>query len=124
LASTLFLAAGLLCIVTAVVHSLIGEARLIGPLLRGRQGVMARPLSRQVVRFAWHWTSALWLLVAAVLLAAALGQPVERWLLACIGAAHVVMGLFDAVITRGKHIGWPLITLIGGLTLLALLQTR
>jgi hypothetical protein len=66
----------------------------------------------------------LWLVVAAVLLSAAFGDPVERWLLGVIGVAHLAMGLFDAVLTRGKHIGWPLITLIGGLTLLALLQTR
>jgi hypothetical protein len=123
-AETLFLAAGGLCALTALVHSLFGEARLIGPLVRSRSGVMGRPQARQVIRFAWHWTSVLWLLVAAVLVAAGLGQPVARWLLACIGVAHVVMGLFDAAITRGKHIGWPLITLIGGLTLLALFQTR
>ena len=120
----LLLAAGVLCTLTALVHSLFGEIRLIGPLVRGRSGVMGRPLARQVIRFAWHWTSVLWLLVAAVLVAAGLGQPVARWLLACIGGAHLALGLFDLVITRGRHIGWPPITLIGGLVLLALLQTR
>jgi hypothetical protein len=123
-ASNLYLAAGLLCLATALLHSLLGEVRLIGPILRGRHGVLSRPLSRQVTRFAWHWTTVLWLVVAAVLLSAAFGDPVERWLLGVIGVAHLAMGLFDAVLTRGKHIGWPLITLIGGLTLLALLQTR
>ena len=124
MASALFLAAGVVCVLTALVHSLVGEVRLIGPLVRSRSGVMGRPLVRQVVRFAWHWTSVLWLLVAAVLVSAGLGHQVERWLLACIGGVHLALGLWDAVITRGRHIGWPLITLIGGLTLLALLQTR
>lgn len=124
MASALLLAAGGLCVLTALVHSLLGEARLIGPMVRGRQGVLGRPFARQVVRFAWHWTSVLWLLVATVLLSAGLGHPVEIWLLRVIGAVHLAMGLLDAVITRGKHIGWPLIVLIGGLTLLATLQTR
>ena len=120
----LLLAAGVVCVLTALVHSLVGEVRLVGPLVRSRSGVMGRPLVRQVVRFAWHWTSVLWLLVAAVLLSAGLGHPVEIWLLRVIGAAHLAMGLLDAVITRGKHIAWPLLVLVGGLTLLATLQTR
>ena len=124
MAATLLLAAGVLCVLTALLHSLLGEARLIGPMVRGRQGVMGRPLARQVVRFAWHWTSLLWLLVATVLVSAWLGHPVEIWLLRVIGAAHLAMGLLDAVITRGKHIAWPLLVLIGGLTLLATMQTR
>ena len=124
MAATLLLAAGVLCVLTALVHSLLGEVRLIGPMVRGRQGVMSRPLARKVMRFAWHWTAVLWLLVAAVLVSAGLGNTVEIWLLRVIGAAHLAMGLLDAVITRGKHIGWPLIVLIGGLTLLATLQTR
>jgi hypothetical protein len=122
--SLLLLAAGALCVLTALIHSLLGEARLVGPLVRSRSGVMGRPLARQVTRLAWHWTSMLWLIVAAVLIAAGLGEPVAPWLLACIGGTHLAMGLFDAVITRGRHVAWPLITLIGGLTLLALLQTR
>ena len=124
MASVLFLAAGVVCVLSALVHSLVGEVRLVGPLVRSRSGVMGRPLARQVVRFAWHWTSVLWLLVGAVLVSAGLGHPIERWLLACIGGVHLALGLWDAVITRGRHIGWPLITLIGGLTLLATMQTR
>jgi hypothetical protein len=120
----MLLAAGVLCVLTALVHSLLGEARLIGPLVRGRQGVLGRPLSRQVVRLAWHWTSVLWLLVASVLVSAGLGHPVEIWLLRVIGATHLAMGLLDAVVTRGKHIAWPPLVLVGGLTLLATLQTR
>ena len=120
----LFLAAGVVCVLTALVHSLVGEVRLIGPLVRSRSGVMGRPLARQVVRFAWHWTSVLWLMVAGVLVSAGVGHAVDTWLLACIGGVHLVLGLFDAAVTRGRHLGWPMLILIGGLTLLALLQTR
>jgi len=124
MASQLFLAAGVVCVASALMHSLLGEAWLIGPLVRGRAGSMARPITRQIARLAWHWTSVLWLMVGGVLVSAGIGHPVDTWLLACIGGVHLVLGLFDAVITRGRHLGWPLLILIGGLTLLALLQTR
>jgi hypothetical protein len=122
--SELYFAAAAACLAPALMHSLLGEAWLVGPLVRGRSGVLARPLARQVTRFAWHWTSMLWLMVAGILVSAGLGHPVETWLLACIGGVHLVLGLIDAVITRGRHVGWPFIVLIGGLTLLALYQTR
>ena len=121
---TLFLAAGVACVASALIHSLLGEAWLVGPLVRGRSGVMGRPISRQVTRLAWHWTSVLWLMVGGVLVSAGLGHAVDTWLLACIGGVHLALGLFDAVVTRGRHLGWPMLILIGGLTLLALLQTR
>jgi hypothetical protein len=124
MASELFLAAGIACAVSALMHSLLGEAWLIGPLVRGRNGVMGRPITRQIARLAWHWTSVLWLMVAAVLVSAGLGHAVQTWLLACIGGAHLVLGLFDALVTRGRHLGWPLLVLIGGLTLLGLYQSQ
>ncbi len=124
MAVTLFLAAGVACVASALMHSLLGEAWLVGPLVRSRTGVMGRPSARQVTRLAWHWTSVLWLMTGGVLVSAGLGHPVDTWLLACIGGVHLVLGLFDAVVTRGRHLGWPLLVLIGGLTLLALLQTR
>jgi hypothetical protein len=124
MASELLLAAGVASVVSALMHSLLGEAWLIGPLVRSRSGVMGRPTTRQVARLAWHWTSVLWLMVGGVLFSAGLGHHVDPWLLACIGGAHLVLGVFDAVVTRGRHLGWPLLILIGGLTLLALLQAR
>jgi len=124
MASQLFIAAGIACAASALMHSLLGEAWLIGPLLRGRSGVLNRPLSRQVARLAWHWTSMLWLMVAGVLVSAGLGAAIETWLLASIGGAHLALGLFDAVVTRGRHVGWPLLVLVGGLTLLGVWQIR
>ena len=124
MASQLFIAAGVACVVSALMHSLLGEAWLIGPLVRSKSGSMGRPITRQVARLAWHWTSVLWLMVGGVLVSAGLGHAVDTWLLACIGGVHLVLGLFDAAVTRGRHLGWPMLILIGGLTLLALLQTR
>ena len=114
----LFAASGL-CVITALIHSYFGEKRLISPVINSAHGVMMNPLAKQVMRFAWHWTSMLWILVAAYLAFAAQGQIAHRPLLLGIGFFHLMAGLFDGIITRGKHIGWLPITLIGVMVLLA-----
>lgn len=116
----LLILAGITAIATALVHSILGEKRLIGPIILSDAAIMRSPLAKQVLRLAWHWTSALWVLVAGVLIHAGMGNFVDRPLLMVIGIAHLFAGLADAILTRGKHVGWPLITLIGVLTLLAL----
>lgn len=113
----LLLWAGALCAVTAMIHSVLGEQRLLRPQFAAPSGVMESPLARAVTRVAWHWMSALWVLVGAVLAAAAYGDVSAPWLVIAIGAVHVVAGLADAIVTKGRHIGWPLIFLIGVLTL-------
>ncbi len=119
----LLLWAAALCGITAVVHSVLGEMRLIWPMLADKSGLMESPLARNLTRFAWHWTSLLWLLVGALLYAAAYGDILAPWLGIAVGAVHVVAGIADGALTRGRHIGWPLITLIGVFTLLSVYLT-
>jgi hypothetical protein len=108
-------------LVTAFTHSFFGERRLIGPLVASNDGVMGRVLAKRVVRFAWHLTSLLWLGQAALLLRAALEPAYFDPPLICgIGVLYVLVGGFDAVATRGRHIGWPLLTAIGVFALLSL----
>jgi hypothetical protein len=116
--------AAALIVITALAHSVLGEQRLIGPLLAKADGVLESPLARNVTRFAWHWTSALWLLAAAVLALSAYGDIQLPWLVFAIGAAHFVFGVADAILTKGRHVGWPLITLAGALALLAFYLTQ
>ena len=122
----LLLMAAALCAITALVHSVLGEQRLIQPILASGIPLMESPLARGITRFAWHWTAVLWFGVAAVLALTAYGDIDAPWLILAIGTAHLVAGLADGILTRGKHIGWPLITIIGGLTLFAYytLQTQ
>ena len=66
-----------------------------------------------LVRFAWHYTSVL--MVVTALLVAWPGAPLP--LVKITGVAWLVAGVFDAIVTRGKHVGWPLLSLAGILTL-------
>ena len=94
---------------TALVHGVLGERRLIRPLMMPDQGVMSVDLARRVFRLAWHALSLLMLVSAASVVWP--GTPRELILL--IGTAWTATGLFDALYTRGKHIGWPFLTASG-----------
>jgi len=120
--SALLILAAVLVVLTCLTHSLLGERRLIGPLLTLRAGVLQSDLARQVLRFAWHLLSALGLLLAYLLFT--YGQDPDAAnlvMITLIGLTLTGFGLFDAIYTRGKHIGWPLLTAAGVTTLAALL---
>ena len=94
---------------TALMHGALGEKRLIQPLLLLDQGIMAVDLARKVFRFAWHAMSLLMLVSAASVVWP--GTP--RALILLIGAAWTAVGLADGLYTRGRHIGWPILTASG-----------
>lgn len=117
--NTLLVCSGILCMITALIHSILGEQKIIGPLLDLHQGVMQRKQARQVTRLAWHWTSVLWCLIGLYLLVSAWAEVLFQPYVIAIGLVHLSAGIFDGVLTRGKHIGWFPITLIGVLVLAA-----
>ena len=101
-------------VITALAHSILGERRLIIPLLALNQGVMASPLSRDVMRLAWHGTSILLGAPAYVLAYQALHPDLaQKPVVLAIGLAMTGFGLLDAIISKAKHVGWPLLTLAG-----------
>jgi hypothetical protein len=104
----LWLSAGLMAL-TALVHSWLGEKRIVGPLLAYRDGVMQRPLARVIVRYAWHVTSAL--MLATALAVAWPGTP--GGLVLSIGIVWLALGLTSLVASRGKHVGWPVLMSAG-----------
>jgi hypothetical protein len=116
----LFTAAALL-VITAIAHSILGEQRLLSPLLARREGILAGNFARFILRFAWHLTSVTWAVLALILVQLVREPATARfWAAAGTGVAFTGIGLFDAVATRGRHVGWPLLTAIGIAALLSL----
>jgi hypothetical protein len=110
-----------LLIVTALVHSVLGERRLIVPLLRSREGVLGSTLARFLLRFVWHFMSILFAIIAATLFASQFdGSSATNVLLASTAIGVGGAGICDAIATRGRHIGWPMLVLIGIFAVLAL----
>lgn len=104
-------------VTTAGVHSVLGYRRLIVPMLRGETGPLADPLSRRIIRFAWHATSVLMLISAAAV--AWPGTP--NMLLIVIGGGWLATGLFNAAYTQGRHIAWPALSAAGTFALIGAL---
>jgi hypothetical protein len=113
--------AAALLIATAAVHSLLGERLLIAPLLARGEGILAGKLARFVLRFAWHLTSLSWAVLALILIQL-VHDPVSArwWAAASTGAAFTGAGLFDLIYSRGRHLGWPLLTGVGVAAFLSL----
>ena len=114
------LTAGML-IVTAAVHSLLGERRLIGPLLELREGVLAFPLARFLLRAVWHFMSVAFAIIAAGLIASLVGADQAATVLlwgTAIGIGGA--GLYDAIGSKGRHVGWPMLVATGAFAALAL----
>jgi hypothetical protein len=106
--------AALLLVMTMCVHSVTGHRRLVRPLLDEGAGVMKHPLARFIVPFAWHLTSGIGLVVAAILFAWAWAPDRARTVgLLATGIVFTASGLIDAVGSKAKHIGWAPLTLIG-----------
>ena len=101
--------------VLEILH-IIGLATLFGSLLIVElcllgiiREVHVVDLARRVFRFAWHAMSLLMLVSAATVVWP--GTP--RALILLVGAAWLAVGLADALYTRGRHIGWPILTASG-----------
>jgi hypothetical protein len=106
--------AAILLAMTMCVHSVMGQRRLVRPLLDDGAGVMKHRLARFIVPFAWHLTSGIGLVLAAILFAWAWMPDQQRTVgLAATGIVFTASGLIDAVGSEGKHIGWGPLTLIG-----------
>ncbi len=98
---------------TALAHSIVGEKWLIQPLLAHNIGLLSGYRSN-LVRFAWHFTSLLMIVTALVVAWPGTPAPLIR----ITGAVWLIAGVGDAILTRGKHIGWPLLSAAGLLALL------
>jgi hypothetical protein len=116
--------ASLLLVATMCVHSALGQRRIIRPLLEEGAGVMRKPLARFIVPFAWHLTSGIGLVLSAILFAWAwMPEQATTIGLVATGIAFTVSGVADAIGSKGKHIGWAPLTLVGLSALFALLLT-
>lgn len=113
-----------LTVVIGIVHSWLGERRLIGPLLaiEPRPSILKSGFFRNVLRFAWHITTLAWIGMAAAMLALALA-PLDRggrYAAVALGVTFLAHGLLILGMSRGRHLAWPVFLIIGGLCLVPL----
>jgi hypothetical protein len=119
MAGLLYLAA-FLAVALGIAHSFLGEQYILVRLFRRKdlpQLFGSADFTIRTLRFAWHVTTiALWGFAALLVL---LGQgrvsPSSAALV--IGCTLVASGFLPLVITRGKHMSWLVLFIIGGIAL-------
>lgn len=112
-----FLSAGL-----AVAHSVLGERYILVRLFR-RENLPklfgGTVFTTRTLRFAWHITTVAWLGFAVLLVQTARDQLTPAIVLSIIGWTSVASGLLPLIITRGRHLSWIVLLVIGGISLWA-----
>jgi len=101
-------AVGLTCVAVAILHGYLGHAKLIGPTS------FATPEAKGLVEAIWQFSTVAWV-VSGVIIAASpwiftAEQRMEYVAMACLPLAYGACA--NAVITRGRHFGWKLLTMI------------
>jgi len=114
-------AAAALTVGVSLIHSWLGERRLIGPLLASepRPTALRGNFLRNVLRYAWHLTSLAWIGMAGVMIALA-HEPLSgpgRLAAALVGATFLIHAAVAVGISRGRHLAWPVFLAIGLLCL-------
>lgn len=113
----MLIAAGVLAVLLAIAHSLLGERYVLRRLFRRDLPKLfgGVEFTKQTLRFAWHLTSVAWCGLGGVLLLLD-GSPQPS-----VGVVHVVaatFGVSGAVAlagSRGRHPSWLVFFLIAAL---------
>jgi len=95
--------------ITAAIHSIAGERRLIGPLMESGATKFLGPQLSGIMRGAWHLTSLFMVLLGVVV--AWPGMPSGA--LIAIGVVWSAIGLAILVRSKGRHPGWPTLSAAG-----------
>lgn len=120
------LTAAALAFLIGAVHSVLGEIRVLRPLLapERRQGLLAKQETlRRVLRVSWHLVTLAWWGIAAIIAAIAV-TPADAhgtMVLIIVSLLFSVMGVVALVASRGRHLSWIVFFAIAGLSIATIL---
>ncbi len=108
--SILLVVGGVLTALTGLLHSVLGERLVLGPLSRNEslpRLIRSRKFMMRTLRFTWHIMTVLLICVAAVLWHIAGGGGATGILMA-IALTLLICAILSGWITRGRHFSWAL----------------
>ena len=112
--------ASALIFVLGAAHSYLGERYLLSRLLR-RDNLPkllgGTAFTKRTLRFAWHVTTVAWWGLAVLLAQAADGQLTAIDVARTIGWTAILSALLPLAFTRGRHLSWIVMLVIGALAL-------
>lgn len=113
---TLYLLAALLALSVGFAHSVLGERYILVRLFR-RDSLPKlfgdTEFTRRTLRFAWHITTVAWWGAAAIFVCLAYGTATPGVVSAVLAATFLVTAVITLIISRGRHLAWPVFAAIG-----------
>ncbi|QPH54390.1 hypothetical protein [Pontivivens ytuae] len=103
----MLIAAAILTVLVGFAHSILGERRLIAPLIAdpALPVPVGHRTTRLILRAAWHATTLSWWALAALLVWSA-ATPGTRAVPIAVAALFAILGPFSLIASRGRHPGW------------------
>lgn len=119
--NTYFIAAGVLCLVLGLFHSLLGEYLIFkskreqGKLVPTKKSLELKERHLRILWATWHLASILGWCIGALLLQISQEQNLDPYhsMLQIITYAMCLSSILVFVGTKGKHPGWLVLLLIG-----------
>ncbi|SDH01117.1 hypothetical protein SAMN04487974_11640 [Pelagibacterium luteolum] len=115
----MMLVAAVLFIALGLAHSILGERYILVRLFR-REDLPtifgSTRFTTRTLRFAWHITTIAWFGFAALLGQIGQGQLTPHGAAQAIGLTSIASGLLPLIITRGRHLSWVVLFIIGGIS--------
>jgi hypothetical protein len=120
--NTMFYIAAFLAVAVGCVHSFLGERYILVRLFRRNDLPKlfgGTEFTVRTLRFAWHITTVAWWGFAAILFLLAQQSVSLHSLSLVIAVTFLLTGTITLVISRGRHLAWPVFFFIGGVCLYA-----
>ncbi len=125
--------AGLLCFILGSVHSILGEVLIFRKLSKSNKIIPTITTSKlkerhfRIIWATWHLTSLFGWCIGAILLKMATKYNIQtnelfQFILTSITITMFRSSLLVFIATKGKHLGWTILLIVGILTLLETLK--
>lgn len=125
--------AGLICFILGLVHSILGEVLIFRNLRKSKKIIPTITKSKlkerhlRIIWATWHLTSLFGGCIGAILLEVATKYNIQtnellQFILTSTTITMFCSSLLVFIATKGKHLGWAILLIIGILTLLETLK--
>ncbi|MBC6943646.1 MAG: hypothetical protein DWB45_13120 [Xanthomonadales bacterium] len=109
-----------LAVALGAAHSLLGERYILIRLFRRDnlpQLFGSTWFTIRTLRFAWHLTTVAWCGFAVLLVQLGQGALTASSAATVIGCSFLASGVLPLVMTRGRHVAWLVLFIIGAIAL-------